>query len=102
MRHLSIDIETYSSADLGETGVYAYAEAPDFEILLLAYAWHDEAEVHVMDLTQKEDPDPEVLGALTDPAVVKHAYNAAFEIACLSRWMNRRLDPAQWRDTMVT
>lgn len=30
MKELSIDIETYSSEDLLKTGVYRYAEAPDF------------------------------------------------------------------------
>ena len=41
MRELSIDIETYSSEDLTKTGVYRYAEAPDFTILLFAYAFDD-------------------------------------------------------------
>ncbi len=36
MRNLSLDIETYSSTELAKCGVYKYAEAPDFEILLLA------------------------------------------------------------------
>ena len=36
---LSIDLETYSSADLSKCGVYRYVEADDFEILLLAYAF---------------------------------------------------------------
>ena len=35
---LSIDLETYSSADLSKCGVYRYVEADDFEILLLAFA----------------------------------------------------------------
>ena len=34
MRELGIDIETYSSADLAECGVYRYAESEDFDILL--------------------------------------------------------------------
>ena len=37
MRTLSIDIETYSSAEIGKCGVYRYSEAPDFEVLLLGY-----------------------------------------------------------------
>lgn len=36
---LAIDIETYSPADLAKSGVYRYAEDPDFEVLLFAYAW---------------------------------------------------------------
>lgn len=49
MRTLSIDIETYSSVDLAKSGVYRYAEAPDFEILLFGYSV-DGGPVQVVDL----------------------------------------------------
>ena len=39
MHEMSIDIETYSSVDLVKSGVYAYVQAPDFQILLFAYAF---------------------------------------------------------------
>ena len=32
MMSLSIDIETFSSEDLTRSGVYRYAEAPDFRV----------------------------------------------------------------------
>ena len=35
--HLSIDIETKSSIDIGKAGLYKYAQSPDFAILLFAY-----------------------------------------------------------------
>ena len=38
MRTLSMDIETFSSADLSKCGVHKYAEAPEFEILLFGYS----------------------------------------------------------------
>ena len=38
---LGIDIETYSSVPLTKCGVYRYVDAPDFEILLLSYAFDD-------------------------------------------------------------
>lgn len=38
MKTLAIDIETYSSVSLQKCGVYAYAQSPDFEILLFGYA----------------------------------------------------------------
>ena len=38
MKNLSIDLETYSSADISKSGVYRFCEAPDFEILLFAYS----------------------------------------------------------------
>ena len=43
----------------------------------------------------------EVIHALTDPQCLKHAYNAAFEWYCLSKYMGAQLPPSQWRDTML-
>ena len=40
--HLSIDIETKSSIDIGKAGLYKYAQSPDFAILLFAYKWDDD------------------------------------------------------------
>lgn len=98
MRVLGIDIETYSGTDLIKSGVYAYSSAPDFKILLFAYAYDDE-EVKIY------EPDSgiprEVLEALTDPDVIKTAYNAEFEITCIQRAFSITLDPAQWRCTMI-
>ena len=37
-KSLSIDIETYSSIDLNNCGVYKYVEANDFEVLLFGYS----------------------------------------------------------------
>jgi DNA polymerase len=44
---------------------------------------------------------PHILSALDDPTVQKTAYNAAFEITCLSRHLGRKLDVSQWRCTSV-
>ena len=41
VRHLSIDIETYSDVDLGKAGLYVYAQSPAFSILLFAYSLDD-------------------------------------------------------------
>lgn len=38
MKHLSIDIETYSDVDIGKAGLYRYCDSPAFDILLFAYA----------------------------------------------------------------
>ena len=104
MKTLSIDIETYSSADLGKCGVYKYAEDSDFDILLFGYA-ADGGEVHVVDLALGEKIPAAVLSALTDDAVTKYAFNASFERVCLSRFLGlptgEYLDPASWRCTMV-
>lgn len=96
---LSVDIETYSSIDLGECGVYPYVEAPDFQILLFAYAFDDEP-VQCIDLYH--NPLPERLRvALTDPDIIKCAFNANFERTCLGKYLGTRMLPEQWRCTMV-
>lgn len=100
MHELGIDIETYSSYDLKTCGVYRYVEAPDWAILLFAYAV-DGGPVQCVDLASGESLPEDVRAALTDPAVVKTAYNAAFERVNLGRYLGVRLDPAQWRCTMV-
>ena len=100
MHELGIDIETYSSYDLKTCGVYRYVEAPDWAILLFAYAV-DGGPVQCVDLASGESLPEDVRAALTDPAVVKTAYNAAFERVNLGRYLSVRLDPAQWRCTMV-
>lgn len=102
MRELGIDIETYSSNDLVNCGVYKYVEAPDFTILLFAYAI-DGGPVKCVDLASGETLPNEVLAALTDRDVIKTAFNAAFERICISVYFfgGKLLDPAQWRCTMV-
>lgn len=100
MRELGIDIETYSSYDLKTCGVYRYVEAPDWAILLFAYAV-DGGPVQCVDLASGESLPEDVRAALTDPAVTKTAYNATFERVNLGKYLGRRLDPAQWRCTMV-
>lgn len=84
---LSVDIETYSSVDIRSAGLYRYAESPDFEILLIAYAVED-GPVQLVDLAMGEDPQPFLDLLLSENATV-HAYNAAFELACLSTWLER-------------
>ena len=57
MKTLSLDLETYSSVDLGKSSVYRYVESPDFDILLLGYC-ADGGEVQVVDLAQGEQIPP--------------------------------------------
>lgn len=81
MRTLALDFETYSETDLLKCGVYKYTEDRSFQILLVGSAWDDEPAT-VIDLTREPFPD-DLYAALTDPNVIKTAYNAQFEIACL-------------------
>jgi len=93
---LSIDIETYSSVDLVKTGVYAYSEAKDFDILLFGYAFNDEP-VEIIDLSSGEKLPQNIMDALTNPEIIKTAFNANFERTCLARYLNKPMPPEEWR-----
>lgn len=103
-----MDVETFSSVDLAKCGVYKYAASEDFEILLLAYSV-DYGPVVVVDLANGEKIPDEIIKAIKSPAVIKHAFNAAFERVCLSFWLQPRneygipewLSAASWRCDMV-
>ena len=86
MKTLSLDLETYSSADLNKTGVYRYAESPDFAILLFGYSV-DSGDVHVVDIASGEVVPDVIMDALTDDSVQKWAFNSSFERVCLSRFI---------------
>ena len=99
MRHLSIDIETFSDIDIQKAGAYRYAQSEQFRIMLFAYSFDGE-EVQVVDLENGEEIPHFILNALQDKEVIKHAYNAAFEWYCLNRaCIKTPLD--QWQCTMV-
>lgn len=100
-RRLFIDLETFSSVDIKASGAFRYVEAPDFEILLIAYAW-DNGPVRVLQSFFLGDKEAEEIErALMDPSVVKVAHNSAFERAALGRHLGRYLPPEEWEDTMV-
>jgi len=99
MRHLSIDIETFSDIDIQKAGAYRYAQSEQFRIMLFAYSFDGE-EVQVIDLENGEEIPHFILTALQDKEVIKHAYNAAFEWYCLNRaGIKTPLD--QWQCTMI-
>jgi len=120
MESLSIDLETRSSVDISKSGVYRYAEAEDFAILLFGYSV-DGGTVEVIDIANGEWIPQEILDALTDESIIKWAFNANFERVCLSRYLSdlgialdsfrdnhpvskecaRFLNPCSWRCTMV-
>ena len=118
IKTLSIDLETKSSADIGKTGVYRYAEDPEFDILLFGVSING-GPVEVYDLACGNKIPDEILQALTDNRVIKSAYNASFERVCLSYWLrkycpryfksygdpddpaHKYLDPSAWRCSLV-
>lgn len=118
INELSIDLETYSDVDLKKSGVYRYAESPNFEILLFAYSVNN-GPVIVIDAAQGECVPDEILEAITDKTIIKWAYNASFERICLSYWLRRNypqhfygysipedtvgnyLDPTSWKCSRI-
>ena len=118
MKKLMMDLETKSDVDIAKAGVYRYADSPYFDLLLFAYSV-DDAPVQVVDLASGEQLPEEILNALTDDRIQKHAFNASFERVCLSVWLRRNyperfvsygssedacgnyLSPNAWRCTMV-
>lgn len=98
MNHISIDIETYSSVDIGKSGLYKYVQSPDFQILLFAYSV-DGFPVNVVDLLSGEEIPEDIMNALEDPMILKHAYNAAFEWYCLNTICDSPI--SGWRCTML-
>lgn len=118
IKYMSLDLETRSSADITKSGVYKYAESPDFEILLFGVSVNG-GPVAVYDLASGDNIPEEIIKALSDESVTKWAYNASFERVCLSVWLRRNypqyfssysidgdpvqqyLDPAPWKCTLV-
>ncbi|MDT8715461.1 DNA polymerase [Clostridium sp. 19966] len=98
MRHLSIDIETFSSVDIKKSGLYKYVQSTDFQILLFAYSFDGEP-VQVIDLAQGELIPSEIVEALQDSSIIKHAYNASFEWYSLNKFYYSPLP--QWQCTML-
>lgn len=96
---LNIDIETYSSIDIGKSGLYKYAQSNDFEILLFAYSLNS-SEVKVIDLAQGETVPDEIIKRLSDNKTELRAYNANFEWYCLNR-AGFKTNLEQWKCTMI-
>lgn len=110
---VSIDIETYSDVDLKKAGLYRYAQSPDFDILLIAWAV-DDGPVRIVDLTL--DPGAEGAGAnyqalqdfysdLYGYDRTLQAYNAAFEHYCINTWLRRQgratIPLGDWKCTLA-
>ena len=98
-KNLFIDVETYSSVDIKESGAYKYIESPDFEILIIGYAL-DDGPVKIVDLAQGEEMHEEFEEALLDPDCVKVAHNAVFERLSFKR-IGYNVPAEQWYCTSV-
>ncbi|MBO5917245.1 MAG: hypothetical protein J6Q14_00555 [Oscillospiraceae bacterium] len=101
-RVLFLDTETFSSEDIKKAGAFKYMSAPDFEVLLLPFAWNDDP-VRVLDLTDPADREelPDIIAGLQDPDTIKVAHNSAFERAAYHRAFGFYQPPEEWVDTMI-
>ncbi|HZK58065.1 MAG TPA: DNA polymerase [Clostridia bacterium] len=95
---LNIDIETFSDVNLIGCGAYKYIDSNSFEILLFAYAFDDDP-VQIIDLASGERLPEKVFKALTDPAIIKSAFNAQFERICINKHFN--INSINWECTMI-
>lgn len=106
---IGIDIETYSSVDLTKSGVYAYTDAPDFQILLIGFKLDDNAPdlIDISGMTADQAVSymqtayPDFWDAFVDKGVLKTAYNANFERTCLAKYLGVECPPEEWQCTMV-
>lgn len=99
MRHLHIDLETYSEAPLPKVGAYRYAQDPTTRVLLMAYSYGGDPEL--VDFERGDSLPARLVADLTDPGVIKWAHNASFERAVISNVLGIQCAPEQWRCTMV-
>lgn len=88
MNYLTIDLETRSDIDISVSGVYKYAESPDFDILLISVSI-DGGKVITYDFAYGDIIPIEIINALSDEKVIKKAFNANFERICLSVYVRR-------------
>ena len=103
MRDLFLDFETFSATDIITCGSYKYMEDPEFDILLMAYAYDDE-EVQQLDFTNPRltgNLPRELEEAMTDPNIIKHAWNTAFERNAIHTHWGIYSPPEQWVDDMI-
>lgn len=98
-KYLFIDVETFSSVDIKDSGAYKYIESPDFEILIIGYALND-GPVNIVDLAQGEEMPEEFEEALLDPECIKVAHNAVFERLSFKR-IGYNVPAEQWYCTSV-
>ena len=97
--YLYIDVETYSDLDLTEVGVYKYVSSPNFEILLIGYAFNNEP-IQIIDLASGDKIPERFEDALFDDNIKKCAHNAMFERNTFRR-IGYDISPENWHCTMI-
>jgi DNA polymerase len=100
MTELSLDFETFSEVDLTKVGTSRYARHESTEVLMAAYAF-DRGPVKQWVPAEGEEMPDDIFEALTDPEVIKWAWNAPFEMQITEHVLGIPVEIEQWRDTMV-
>ena len=83
MKKLTIDIETRSSVDITSSGLYKYAESPDFDILLFSVSI-DDGDVVTYDLASGEQFPDEIIRACVHRRFKSRNHNHCFSRATRS------------------
>jgi DNA polymerase len=108
VRHVTLDFETASAADLLKMGAWRYAA--DFSTYIMCVQIKvrlDKRPMPTRVLTDREIAarDPELMALASDPAVIFKAHNAGFEQAMWHFHMvplgYPKLPPERWHDTMA-
>lgn len=90
-----IDINARGCRDLAKFGVYKYVLSPNFEGITFSYSVTGGTPITV-ELSKGKKIPQDILEDLTNPKVIKLAYDANFKRVCLSRYLRRQgiaLDP---------
>ena len=95
---LLMDFETRSSVDIGACGSFKYIGSPDFQPLLLAYAF-DDGPIELIDFMNGDDYPADFIDALNRRDVLKLAWNCAFEREIIHRELGPS-PPEDWLDVM--
>lgn len=106
MKHILIDLEAFSSADIKKVGHFRFIDSPDFELLLLSHGELGTNKVSIVSICEGEKLSRQILSDLFDPNVVKYSFNASFEWYALSKYfrlteVQRNMWIQQWRCVMV-
>jgi DNA polymerase len=108
MKHVTLDFETYSRADLLKIGAWKYAADFSTGVLCCGFKIVENGKpqpTRVLSESQIHALDPELLGLVRDPEVIFCAHNSSFEQAIWHFHMVpraiRAMPPERWHDTMA-
>lgn len=97
---LHLDGEFRSELDLEEVGTWTYCEHDSTEIILFAYSWTEEEEIHLWE--PHKGPIPaDLLNALLDPFVPLASWYSTIERLIIWFKLGIKTDISRWTDPMV-